>query len=241
MLKKLYEAKDPAYQSFNNRITNCQTKNPSIGVRMPLLRTIMRDLAHGIYGDVHAYFAAIENACLKGQKAGEAEVCRQEEHMLYGMLIGAADLTRDERKARMDAWIPNVLSWADRDSAVAQWKFLQKDRAYWYPYLLEKLHAREEFPLRVPLVSLLQHYMSAEYIDRLLLCFGKDYSEAYYVRMAQAWALSICYIHFPEKTLSFFQTDKLPAWTHNKAIQKCRGSLRVSREEKERLKQLKKR
>ena len=56
--------------------------------------------------------------------------------------------------------------------------------------------------------------------------------------MAAAWAVSVCYVKFPEKTEVFLRKNLLDDFTHNKAIQKIRESYRVSKEDKERLKEL---
>ena len=50
----------------------------------------------------------------------------------------------------------------------------------------------------------------------------------------------MCYVKFPQKTRKFLENDTLDDFTHNKAIQKIRESYRVSKEEKEELKLLKK-
>ena len=59
------------------------------------------------------------------------------------------------------------------------------------------------------------------------------------MKMAVAWAVSVCYVKFPEKTEKFLLKNTLDDFTHNKAIQKIRESYRVSKEEKERLNQWK--
>ena len=64
------------------------------------------------------------------------------------------------------------------------------------------------------------------------------------MKMAVAWAVSVCYVKFPEKTRVLLERESeeaggLPDWTHNKAIQKIRESRRVSPEEKEALNRLK--
>lgn len=51
--------------------------------------------------------------------------------------------------------------------------------------------------------------------------------------MAVAWAVSICYIHFPEKTQKLLKENSLDDWTHNKTIQKIRESLRISKEKRD--------
>ena len=57
--------------------------------------------------------------------------------------------------------------------------------------------------------------------------------------MAVAWTLSVCYVKFPEKTRTLMENNTMDDFTHNKTIQKIRESYRVSKEEKEELKALK--
>ena len=57
--------------------------------------------------------------------------------------------------------------------------------------------------------------------------------------MSIAWLISICYIKYPKETRKYLKNNKLDNWTHNKAIQKIRESLRISREEKNELIQYK--
>ncbi len=59
------------------------------------------------------------------------------------------------------------------------------------------------------------------------------------MKMAVAWAISVCYVKFSEKTEEFLRKNTLDDFTHNKAIQKIRESYRVSKEDKERLNQWK--
>ena len=91
-----------------------------------------------------------------------------------------------------------------------------------------------------------KHFIFLEYFivkegymwDRVLEILGKVHHEGYYVKMAAAWAVSVCYVKFPEKTEVFLRKNLLDDFTHNKAIQKIRESYRVSKEDKERLKEL---
>ena len=65
-----------------------------------------------------------------------------------------------------------------------------------------------------------------------------DYFESekeYYVNMCIAWFIAECFTKKRDKTLNFLQSNKLNAFTINKAIQKCRDSFRVSETDKEML------
>ena len=63
--------------------------------------------------------------------------------------------------------------------------------------------------------------------------------QGYYVKMAVAWAVSVCYVKFPIQTKRLLLANEMDDFTHNKAIQKIRESYRVSREEKVELNRLK--
>ena len=45
--------------------------------------------------------------------------------------------------------------------------------------------------------------------------------------MAVAWAISVCYVKFPEKTMQFLKNNNLDDFTYNKALQKMLESYRV--------------
>ena len=63
--------------------------------------------------------------------------------------------------------------------------------------------------------------------------------DGYYVKMAVAWTLQVCYVKFPGQTRHLLENNCMDNFTHNKAIQKIRESYQVSREEKEKLNRLK--
>ena len=63
--------------------------------------------------------------------------------------------------------------------------------------------------------------------------------DKYYVQMANAWAISICLIRYYNKTLEFLKTTKIDDFTYNKGIQKAIESYRITKEQKDYLKTLK--
>lgn len=241
----LLDAADSVYKEFNDKITNCDTA-PSAGVRVPEIRRIGKEIARNGWEEYLAEMEALEPAektALSGTTDRAALL--QEEHMLWGIVIGAAKMDREERAARLDRWVPGILSWADCDCSVSGFKFMKKEQAFWFDYNCRYLTGGGEFQVRYALVSLMQYFINDEYIDRALEIFADpdpEYSgqeQPYYVRMAQAWALSVCFVKYRDRTLKVFERKTLAPWVQNKAIQKCRESYRVSAEDKELLKTLK--
>lgn len=89
--------------------------------------------------------------------------------------------------------------------------------------------------IRFAVVAFLDHFITEEYIEKILTILGNIKHDGYYVKMAVAWAVSVCYVKFPELTWELLAGDRLDDFTHQKSIQKIRESYRVTKEEKERL------
>lgn len=212
---------DEKYREFNRSLVPGEIL-PMVGVRMPELRKIAKRLAKN---EITPYM--------------EAEAVSHEELLLQGMMIGYAKLTKEDRSGWLDRFVPQIDNWAVCDSCCMTYKFMKTDQEFWYRYLHKYLTSAKEYEIRFAVVAFLDHFINEAYIDRLFVHFSELHHEAYYVRMAVAWAVSVCYVKFPEKTEAFLMEDRLDDFTHNKAIQKIRESYRVSQEDKERLKGLK--
>ena len=64
-------------------------------------------------------------------------------------------------------------------------------------------------------------------------------AEDYYIRMAQAWFFCTALCKQYETALPYLTQRRLDTWVHNKTIQKCVESFRLTEETKETLKTLK--
>ena len=57
--------------------------------------------------------------------------------------------------------------------------------------------------------------------------------------MAIAWAISACYVKYPNLTLAYLKETKLDTFTYHKALQKISESLKSDVTTKEMMKQMK--
>ncbi len=57
--------------------------------------------------------------------------------------------------------------------------------------------------------------------------------------MAVAWAVSTCFVKFPDKTMLYLKSNKLDDETYNKSLQKIRESLKVDKDMKAVIKTMK--
>ncbi len=215
--EELRQSADAKYKNFQESLVPGLTT--MMGVRMPKLREMAKKIAKE---DITEFLEKADDTCY-------------EELMLKGIVIGYAKMDREKQAQALKDFVPKINNWAICDCSCVTYKFMRKDTSYWFAFLERFLDSKHEFEIRFALVSMLNHFVTEEYIDRLLDRLNHINSDAYYVQMAAAWAVSVCYIKFPEKTTLFLQTDTMDTFTHNKSIQKIRESYRVSKEEKDKL------
>ena len=141
----------------------------------------------------------------------------------------------------MPVSVPRIDNWAVCDTFCGDLKFADREenrRRVW-EFLQSYLSDDREYFLRFGVVMIMDHYIDVSHIDSILKILAGIHHEGYYVKMAVAWALSMCYVAFPQKTEALIKNNRMDDFTHNKTIQKIRESYRVSKEDKERLKGLK--
>ena len=143
-------------------------------------------------------------------------------------------------KDEIERFLPLIDNWGICDGFVANLKIIKKNREYFFDYLKKFIKTEEEYKVRFVLVTFLSHYMEKEYIEEIIQLCSQVKNKNYYIKMAQAWLISILFVKFPERTLEFLKDNSLDLWVHNKGIQKIRESIRVTKEDKELIKTLKK-
>lgn len=222
----LYEIADDQYREFHLKLT--PGENKCIGIRLPVLRKIARNISAD---DWKKYL----DECA-GRDGND---CLHEELMLQGFVLGYAVMDDEVRKKYLSDFVPKIRSWAICDSCVNGFKFMRKNREYWLRYLEKFSLSKNEFDVRFMIISLMCHFMDEQYIDTVLLYCNTVERSGYYAAMGVAWTVAECYIKYPDKTRLYLKSNSLDIFTHNKAIQKIRESNRVSSDEKEQLNMLK--
>lgn len=182
-----------------------------LGVRLPVLRQLARQLAKD---DWRAFL----------QKAADDTV---EEILLQGYILGYARMPLEEALRRLAAFVPKMDNWMLCDSVCASLRFVPRHRAEVWNFLQPYLRETDEFRLRFGVIMLLSHFVTDEYIMRVLEVLDSLRPQFYYDRMAVAWALQVCFAKFPAPTLQLLQTTCMDDNTYNKALQKILESRRT--------------
>lgn len=221
--KQILALADPDYQKFSAALL--PNVNDILGVRLPLLRKMAKKIASD---DWRAYIADAQSEYF-------------EEIMLQGMVIGYAKADIEEILTYTYAFVKKIDNWSVCDSFCTGLKITKINMKCVWEFLQQYFNSEKEFEVRFGVVMLLSFYIDEEYIDRVLALLDQVKHPGYYVKMAIAWAVSICYIKFPEKTMAYLKNNMLDDFTYNKALQKITESYRVDREEKNIIRSMKRR
>ncbi len=222
--KELQNLADTKYKEFHKGL--CPGTENIIGVRVPVLREYAKKLSKKY--EIDDLLENIDDEYY-------------EEIMLQGMLIG---LKKDKEisyiLADIEKFVPKIDNWAICDTFCVGLKITKKNLNKMWEFLQKYVKSSKEFEIRFGVVMILDYYITESYLDRNFKIFDSIKSDKYYVQMAVAWAVSICLIKFYDKTIEYLNKCKLDKFTYNKALQKAIESYRITNEQKEELRNMKK-
>lgn len=219
----LFAMQDLKYKEFHGSL--CPDMDNIIGVRIPKLREYAKELYK-----------------CNNLKDIKIEDKYYEELVIQGMLIGFQTKEPiEEIIKQVEKFIPKINSWAVCDTFCAGLKITKKYQTEMFKVIKRYLKSTQEYQVRFAIVMLLDYYINDQYIDQVLQILDNVKLEKYYVQMANAWAISICLIKYYNKTLDFLNTTKIDDFTYNKGIQKAIESYRITNDQKEYLRTLKRR
>lgn len=210
---------DEKYREFHSKL--CPTIDNILGVRVPVLRKIAKDLSKG---DWQKTIKEIENISY-------------EETLVEGLIIGYAKMPTADKLEYVKRFVPKIDNWATCDVFCSNLKIKEKD-VLW-DFLNNYIKSTNEFELRFAIVMYLDYFLTEEYIDTVLENIDNIKSDKYYVQMAIAWLISVAYIKQKETTKKYLENNNLDDFTYNKGLQKIIESNRVTKEEKEKIKRQK--
>lgn len=220
--EQLLEMSDARYREFTMPLI--PGVENVIGIRLPQLRSIARTVARG---DWRAYLAS-------------AEELYYEERMLQGMVIAYARCTPREKLEHVARFLPKIDNWAVCDSFC--WRLRADEREPMWEFIQPLFRSEEQYRLRFAVVMALGNFVDEEHLEPLLEHLAAFRHEAYYARMGVAWAVSVCFVKFPERTMRWLRNAcPLDDWTYNKSLQKIVESLRATDTDKAEIRAMKRR
>ena len=219
---QLFALQDKEYQVFHSRLMPTLPPETVIGVRVPLLRKLAKQLTD----------------------TPEAEVFLQElphfyyeENALHAFLL---ESVRDfgTALAATERFLPYVDNWAVCDS------FSPKVFAQHKPELLTAIRrwlgSDQVYTVRYGIGMLMRYYLDDAFSPEYLAWAAAVHSEEYYVNMMRAWYFATALAKQWDAAIPYLEKKKLSDWVHKKTIQKAVESYRITKEQKEYLRTLKK-
>ncbi len=218
---KLFKLQDKKYRDFQIKLIPNINSNTIIGIRTPELKKYAKELVKdnnyiSFISDLpHKYF---------------------EENQLHAFIISEIK-DYDKCIEYINKFLPYINNWAtcDQMSPKIFKKYTNK--------LLDQINiwikSNKTYTIRYSILILMRYYLDDNFKKEYLEKVCNIESEEYYVNMMRAWYYATALAKQYKDTIVYIENNKLDTWTHNKTIQKARESYRITKEQKEYLKGLK--
>ena len=221
LYEKLKALQDLKYRDMQLRIIPTVDPESVIGVRTPELKAMAKDiLRSGDHRDFlndlpHEYF---------------------EENQLHAFIIsGMKEL--DECVEELEKFLPYIDNWATCDQLSP--KIFKKHREVLLEHIKKWIRSDKTYTVRFGMGMLMEHFLDADYDQQYPEMVAEIRTEEYYINMMIAWYFATALTKQYDQVLPYIEEKRLDDWTHNKTIQKCLESRKISDEKKRYLKSLK--
>ena len=219
--ERLFAMQDEGYRAFHSRLIPTVDPSLVIGVRTPALRKYAKELA-------------------KTPDAQEFLQCLPhwyyEENNLHGFLIEQLR-DYDQTIAALAVFLPFVDNWATCD--LIRPRIFQKHLPELISQIPVWMASGQTYTVRFGIEMLMTFYLDAAFRPEYLDWVAELRSDEYYVNMMIAWFFATALAKQWDTTIPYIEGNRLDPWVHNKTIQKARESYRITEEQKEYLKGLK--
>lgn len=215
----LFSIRDIKYKKFHSSLS---VGNEVIGIRTPDIKRIAKEISKGNYKE---FLSLLGNEYY-------------EEITLYGFILcNIKDF--DISNKYLNEYKYRINNWASCDLFCSSYKIVKKNKDYYYNFINDNINSDNIWIRRLCFVLLLDYYIEDKYLENIFYLCDKYNTNDYYVNMAVAWLISICYIKYRDITLNYILNNNLDDFTFNKTISKIRDSYRVCMEDKVYLNSLK--
>lgn len=218
--KFLNENKDSNYADFINKLTPTLNRNYFIGVRVPLLRKLVKEL----------------NENEKESFIKELPHKYYEENLLHGFIISSY---KDYGKTiyEINRFLPYINNWATCDTTIP--KIFSKHKDELLLEIKKWIKSKETYVIRFSISMLMKFYLDDNFNEDIFKLVNNVKSNEYYVNIMKAWFYAEALNKHYDVSIKVIESKMLDKWVHNKAIQKAIESRRISDCHKNYLRKLK--
>lgn len=220
--KELLELRDESYFQFHKKLIPTIPEEKIIGVRTPALRTYAQKVAK--YPEVNEFLQELPHTYY-------------EENNLHGALLGLLYKDVECYLEELEKFLPYVDNWATCDMMGP--KVFKKNLPLVYEHVKKWIASSDTYTVRFGIVTLLGYFLEEAFESEMPDLVASVRSEEYYIKMAVAWYFSMALVKQYDATIPYLKKQVMPAWEHNKAIQKAIESYQIDAETKKYLRSLK--
>ena len=247
--KQLFSLQDKKYKEFQVKLIPGVDPDTVIGVRTPELRKLAKELAKGLSKEPVKGNAKVgPGEPTKGRAKDTATGSPTEaflaalphkyfdENQLHAFIVSEIK-DYDRCIAEVNSFLPCVDNWATCDQMSP--KVFAKHKPELLKEIKTWLKSKETYTVRFAIGMLMQHFLDEDYDVAYPKLVAKIRSDEYYVNMMIAWYFATALAKQYETVIPFIEQNKLDLWTHNKTVQKAVESYRITDEQKQYLRSMK--
>jgi len=224
---QLFSMQDSNYRDFQAKLLPTLVPESVIGVRTPALRNFAKSL--------------LAEAKTSGRKELDSFLSALPHKYFDGNQLHAFVLSGEKNFdtciALLEKFLPFIDNWATCDQLSP--KVFKKNRQKLLPFIEKWLSSEKTYVIRFAIGMLMQHFLDDDFSPLYLEKVASIRSQEYYVNMMIAWYFATALAKQYESALPYITQNRLEKWTHNKTIQKAIESFRISQEQKDYLRTLK--
>lgn len=217
-MDRLYELQDLNYQAFQSKLLPTLEPDTIIGVRTPQLKLLERELRTRREEEQllnhlpHTFFEENQLHAFYIAQIKEFDTCIQE----------------------LNRFLPYVDNWATCDQLKP--KVLKKHPEWLLPHIRRWIQSDHIYTRRYAIGALMSYYLDSDFKPEYLELAAGAETEAYYVKMMVAWYFATALAKQWDAAVEYIEQRRLSEWTHRKTIQKAVESYRITKEQKQYLK-----
>ena len=219
--EELFALQDVKYRDFQAKLIPGIDPEKMIGVRTPELRKLAKRLSRET--DTSPFLDCLPHEYF-------------DEDQLHAFII-SEEKSFEACIAEIEKFLPFVNNWATCDQLSP--KVFKKHRKELLPYIRRWIRSEETYTIRFGIGMLMAHFLDGDFDPEYPELVAGIRSEEYYVNMMTAWYFATALAKQYDAVIPYIEKRKLDVWTHNKAIQKAIESRRITPEQKEYLRSLK--
>ncbi len=218
--EELLNLQDLEYKKFHSKLMPNINPDTVIGVRIPHIRKLAKN---------------IENCTQTAEFLKTLPHIYYEENNLHAFLICQIN-DFDKCIEELNKFLPYIDNWATCDSLRP--KCFKNNTEKLLREIENWLSSKHTYTVRFGIEMLMTYYLDEKFEQKFLKRVSKIKSSEYYINMMIAWYFATALSKQWDSTFPYIIENKLPVWVHNKTIQKAIESYRITKEQKQILKGL---